>query len=542
MPVYNPPLSKLREVAERAGLTLSDEELAFLLSLGEGVFRSCERIDSADGHRLPVKYARGGAWKPEPEDNPLNAWAWRCSVEGASEGLLAGRTVVLKDIIPVAGVPMSAGSALLQGHASDFDATIVTRILDAGGTIVGVAATEDMCLSGASVSAVTGMISNPQDPSRSAGGSSSGVAALVGSGACDVGIGADQGGSIRIPSSLSGVFGMKPTYGLIPYTGCIPIDVSVDYVGPMARTATDTALLLEAVAGFDDGLDPRQRQDFSPPSYSEELHGTIEGLRVALVREGFGKERMSEEDVDETVRDAARGFEELGAKVEEVSIPEHDYSMDIHASILLQGGSEFMVRGNGIGMAGKGFYDANLSAVFARGRKLQSDLLFASVKYAMVIGGYLWEKYGGYYYAKAQNLAVRLRHRYNEALKEFDVLMMPTTCIKAPKLPSPDAPPLEAIKLALDPALISNTCAFNHTGHPALSVPIGPSEGLPVGLMLIGRHFEDHVVLRAAHSLEEAGKTLKADARRLPDADESEAGGKKTAELPDDAWKTRGPP
>lgn len=512
MPVYNPPLSTLREVAERAGLSMTDDELASLLSLGEGVFRSCERIDAVDGHRLPVKYPRRGVWKPEEEDNPLNAWAWRCSVEGASEGLLAGKRVVLKDIVPMAGVPMSAGSALLQGHTSDFDATIVTRILDAGGEIVGVAATEDMCLSGASVSAVTGMISNPHDPTRSAGGSSSGVAALVGSGACDVGIGADQGGSIRIPSSLSGVFGMKPTYGLVPYTGCIPIDVSVDHVGPMARTAADTASLLEAVAGFDDGLDPRQRQDLSPPSYSREITESIEGLRVALVREGFGKEGMSEQDVDGTVREVGLGFKELGAEVGEVSVPEHEYSMDIHASILLQGGSEFMVRGNGIGMAGKGFYDSNLSAVFARGRKLHSDLLFASVKYAMVIGGYLWEKYGGYYYAKAQNLAVRLRHRYNDALKDFDVLVMPTTCIKAPKLPSPDAPPLEAINLALDPALISNTCAFNHTGHPALNVPVGPSEGLPVGLMLVGRHFEDHVVLRAAHALEEAGKTMAPEA------------------------------
>jgi amidase len=506
MVLYSPSIARLRAVAQRHGLDLTDEELELLRDLGEGVLRACERLQAAPGVTLPVRYPRQGAWQPDPAENPLNAWAWRCDVAGAGSGVLAGKTVALKDIIPLCGVPMSSGSALLQGHVPSFDATVVTRVLDAGGRITGIAATEDMCLSGASVSAVTGMIRNPRDPERSAGGSSSGVAALVGSGAVDVGIGADQGGSIRIPSSLSGVYGFKPTYGLIPYTGCVPIDVSVDYLGPMARTVEDVARLLEAIAGFDGGLDPRQRSEVAVPSYTAQIgDADVSGLRIGLVRQGFGLPGLSDPDVDEAVRSAAAEFAELGAKVVEVDVAEHAYAMDIHASVLLQGGSEFLVRGNGIGMPGKGFYDVALAEAAARGRALQADQLFASVKYAMVIGGYLWDAYGGAYYAKAQNLAVALRRAYDRVLDEVDLLVLPTTCVQAPRLPESSVPGLDAVRLALDPALISNTCAFNHTGHPALSVPVGPANGLPVGLMLVARWYEESLILRAARALEAAG-------------------------------------
>jgi amidase len=511
MVLYTPSTGQLAAVAERHGLELTDDELSELRELGLGVLRACERLQSAPGHTLPTRYPRTAAWQPTAEENELNAWATRCDVAGADSGVLSGKTVVVKDIIPMAGVPMSAGSALLSGHVAGFDATVVTRVLDSGGRIVGVAATEDFCLSGASVSAVTGQVRNPRDPSRSAGGSSSGVAALVGSGACDVGIGADQGGSIRIPASLSGIFGMKPTYGLVPYTGCVPIDVSVDYLGPMARNVHDLAALLEAIAGYDDGLDPRQRSDVPIPGYVDAIgEADISGLRVGLVRQGFGLHGLSDPVVDDAVRAAVKDLEVLGAEVAEVDVAHHQYAMDIHASVLLQGGSEFMVRGNGIGMPGKGFYDAALAEASARGRALQASQLFASVKFAMVIGGYLWDTYGGAFYAKAQNLAVAMRRAYDAVLSDVDLLVMPTTAVQAPLLPEEEVPGLDAVKLALDPALISNTCAFNHTGHPALSVPVGTANDLPVGLMLVGRWHDETTLLRAARALEAGGHTLPA--------------------------------
>lgn len=502
-----PSLGRLRRLAAARHLDPSDEELELLRSLTADLLASCARLDDWEGVRLPVRHPRsGGARTPDASENRLGAWAVRTDITGADGGVLDGHSVVLKDIIPVAGVPLSAGSALLRGHVPDYDATVVTRVLDAGGRIVGVAATEDMCLSGASVSASTGFVRNPRDPARSAGGSSSGVAALLAGGEADVGIGADQGGSIRIPASLCGIYGLKPTYGLVPYTGCVPIDVSVDHLGPMGRRVQDVAALLQAIAGFDEGLDPRQRADVEVPRYTELLDdGSLAGLRIGLVREGFGVPGRSAREVDGAVREAGHALGELGAVVDEVSVPEHVYAMDVHASVLLQGGAEFMLRGNGIGLPGKGFYDAALAAAAARGSRLQSDELFASVKYALVAGGYAWEQFGGAYYAKAQNLALRLRRAYDAALAEHDALVLPTTCITAPPLPAGEASLTELVALALDPALIANTCAFNHTGHPALSVPVGPASGMPVGMMLVAAWHGDATVLRIAHAMERAG-------------------------------------
>src|SRR5881398_357871 len=153
---------------------------------------------------------------------------------------------------------MMNGSSVLEGYVPEFDATIVTRILDAGGDIVGKAVCEHLCFSGGSHTSDTGPVFNPHDPTRSAGGSSSGSAALVVAGECDMAIGGDQGGSIRIPSSWCGAYGFKATYGLVPYTGVFPIELTLDHTGPIAATISDVALLLDAIAG-EDGLDPRQK-------------------------------------------------------------------------------------------------------------------------------------------------------------------------------------------------------------------------------------------------------------------------------------------
>jgi amidase len=507
MVLYDPTPDALIAAAAGRGLGLSAGEAEQLLEIGRGLLRSCELLDGAPGATLPTRYPRTAGRVPASADNPLNAWAWRCEVRGEEQGVLAGRTVAVKDIVPVAGMPMTAGSATLQGYVAVFDATVTDRVLAAGGTITGIATTEDMCLSGASVSAVNGQVRNPRDPKRSAGGSSSGVAALVGSGAVDVGIGADQGGSIRIPASLCGIYGMKATYGLIPYTGCAPIDVSLDHLGPMARTAEDLAVLLQAVAGFDGGLDPRQRADAPIGDYvtAATSGDGLRGRRIGVVRQGFGREGLSVDRVDEVVGDTAHGLAELGAVVEDVDVTEHLLAMDMHGALLLQGASEFMIRGHGTGQPGKGFYDERIGMIANGGMATHGTQLFASVKYGITLGGYLWDTYGGHYYARAQNLAVALRRAYDAVLEKYDLLVMPTTLTTAPLLPESTVPGLDAVALALDAALISNTCAFDHTGHPALSVPIGSPDQMPVGLMLVGPWYGEEELLRAAAAMEKAG-------------------------------------
>lgn len=506
MVIYDPHPRELLDAAARRGVRISEDEAELLATLGRGTFDGCDRLGGVEAFEPPSRHPRTPGSRPTASENEHNGWVWRCDVIGASDGVLAGHDIVLKDIIPIAGQPMTAGSSILEGNTAAFDATVVTRVLDAGGRIRGVATTEDMCLSGASVSAATGQVRNPRDPSRSAGGSSSGVAALVASGAVHAGIGADQGGSIRIPSSLCGVYGMKPTYGLIPYTGCAPIDPSLDHLGPVGGSVDAVAKLLTAIAGFD-GLDPRQSQHESE-DYVRQLTEARPPLRVGILAEGFDREGLSDPEVDETVRTVARAVGVLGHDVTQVSVPLHSSAMDVHGSLLLQGAAQYMLGSGGVGPIGKGFYDERIGLVGAAGLERRGDRLFASVKFAAAVGGYLWDKYGGAYYARAQNVALALRRQYDALLTNVDVLIMPTTCVQAPSLPPTTVPDLASVRMALDPALISNTCAYNHTGHPALSVPVPGPGGLPVGVMLVGGWYAEGSILRLAQELEQAGLTI----------------------------------
>lgn len=442
---------------------------------------------------------------PRRDENPCNAWAWRCRVGSAGEGPLSGKEIAVKGTVSVGGLPLTNGSRVLAGHLAQHDATIVQRILAAGGTITGVATTEDMSFSGVSITSADGAVRNPWDERRSAGGSSSGAAALVALGEADLAIGADQGGSIRLPASLCGVFGLKPTYGLVPYTGCLGIDPCIDHVGPLARTAPDAALLLDVIAGDDDGRDPRQRH--APGSFDSaaSLEAGVAGLRVGVLDEGF--EPAVDERVAYVVRDVAGRFRDLGATVRNVSVPEHAWGLPVHTAIILQGAAQHMLRGLGTGAIGKGEYDGSFARAAAEGLRTRGQLLGAGVKIAGLAGAQLWDSHRAHYYAKAQNLARTLASRYDRVLREFDVLVMPTTLVPAPRLPSPDLAPLDAFVDGSDPRLVSNTCGFNQTGHPALNVPVGPLSELPVGLQIVGRHLDDHIVLRAARALEAAGLT-----------------------------------
>src|SRR5438132_2324236 len=179
MPVRNPSIDDLRRAAQAYHLDLSPEDLASFKGLAEGVIASCRRLDELPEPKLEVKYPRSTGYRPGAEENRHNAWYWKCSIKGASAGILAGKKVAIKDNVCVAGIPMMNGTAVLEGFVPDVDATIVTRILDAGGEIVGKAVCEHLCFSGGSHTSDTGPVLNPHDPKRSAGGSSSGSAALV---------------------------------------------------------------------------------------------------------------------------------------------------------------------------------------------------------------------------------------------------------------------------------------------------------------------------------------------------------------------------
>lgn len=499
--VRPPNTEQLKELARSFGLNMDEEEVESFLGLMQGALDSYSRLDQLAEPDLPVKYPRSGSRRPEPEENPLNAWYRKCEIRGADSGLLAGKRVVIKDNVCVAGVPMMNGTSALEGYTPEFDATIVTRILEAGGEIAGKAVCEHLCFSGGSHTSDTGPVLNPHDHSRSAGGSSSGSAALVAAGEVDMAIGGDQGGSIRIPASWCGVYGLKPTHGLVPYTGIFPIEITLDHTGPIAATVSDVALLLEAIAG-EDGLDPRQK-GVRLGDYSGSANGDARGLRIGVLSEGFGWPGLSEEDVDESVRRSAEIFKDLGAEVEEVSVPLHRDGIHIWNGIAVEGATELMVRGNSMGTNWKGHYSTSLLDAYGRGRRERADDLSETVKLTMLTGEYMRERYHGRYYAKAQNLARKLSAAYDEALASVDLLLMPTLPMKATPIPAADAPREEVVSRALE--MIFNTSPFDVTGHPAMSVPCGLSENLPVGAMLVGRKWDEETVLRAARAFELTG-------------------------------------
>jgi len=499
MSVKKPSIEDLRKAATAFHLTLSPEDLTSFRGLTDGVIASYRRLDELAEPRPLVKYPRTTGHRPGGEANKLNAWYWKCSIKGAPTGKLAGRKFAIKDNVCVAGIPMMNGTAVLEGYIPDIDATVVTRILDAGGEIAGKAVCESLCFSGGSHTSDPMPVHNPHKRGYSAGGSSSGSGALVAAGEVDMAIGGDQGGSIRIPACWCGIVGHKPTYGLVPYTGVFPIELTLDHTGPMARTVADVAVFLEAIAG-PDGLDPRQR-DVRTDNYTEAIKGSVNGLRLAIVREGFGWEGASEKDVDQMVQDAVHKFERVGAKVTTISLPMHRDGIHVWNAIAVEGATMLMVRGNSMGTNWKGHYTTGLLDVYARGWQSRANDLSETTKLVVMLGQYMQDNYHGRYYAKAQNLARSLRAAYDEALQQADLLVMPTLPMKATPIPPPTASREEYVARALE--MIPNTCPFDVTGHPALTVPCGTSNGLPVGMMLVGRHWEDGTVLRAGHAFEQ---------------------------------------
>jgi amidase len=500
MVIQAPKPEQLAEIALDFGLKLSDDEARSFAGLIGGSVPSYNRLDELAEPSLPVKYPRTSGWRPAPEENTYNAWAWRCEIEGAGSGLLAGKRVGIKDNVCVAGVPYMNGCRVIEGYVPEVDATVVTRILDAGGTIVGKTACEDLCFSGGSHTSKPVPIKNPHRPTHSAGGSSGGSGAALAAGDCEMALGGDQGGSIRIPGSWSGVYGLKATHGLVPYTGVMPIELTIDHCGPMANTVADVARLLSAIAG-PDGLDPRQGAARTQ-DYLQGLGRGVSGLKLAVVREGFG--RPDSEDVtDAKVRSAVSRLKEAGASVTEVSIPMHLDGYHIWTAIIVEGSTELMIKGDGFGYSWDGHYVTSLRDAYARGWRSRPNDMSETVKMVMLLGEYMHRCYHGRYYAKAQNLRRSLRAAYDAVLADHDLLVMPTIPFRATPIPAADCSHAEYITTALN--MVGNTCPFDVSGHPAMTVPCAQVDDLPVGMMLIGRRLDEATVLRAAAAFEALG-------------------------------------
>ncbi|MEO3416123.1 amidase [Roseovarius sp. CAU 1744] len=499
MTIKRPTVEEVQAAALEIGIHFDDAEATIYHELMQGQLNAYDLVDSLKAEMPKAAYPRTAGEKPAPEDNPYNAWAIKSTIKGSGTGKLANKTVAIKDNVCVAGVPMSNGTSVLAGYVPDSDATIVTRILDEGGDICGKANCEYYCASGGSHTSINGVVENPVVPGFNAGGSSSGSTALVAAGLVDMATGGDQGGSVRIPASYCGVVGLKPTHGLVPYTGIFAVELTLDHAGPITRTVADNALMLEVMAG-PDGLDPRQSGAPSQP-YTQALDKGVKGLRVGIVSEGFGTDG-AEAEVDERVMEAAEKLAAAGAKVSTVSIPLHPAGASIWTPIFLEGTYDLMMRNNAYGTNMKGVFNEGL--LDAQGSwKDRADELSDTVKLGMLTGHYTASRNKGRYYGKAQNLNRLLTADYERALSEVDVLIMPTTPMATTRLPPEDAGPAEVIARAFE--MVGNTAPTCATGHPAISVPVGKtSDERPIGAMLIARHNDEMTLFSAAQELENA--------------------------------------
>lgn len=497
-----PTVAEIKRYADRHNLSLSDEaarDYRDMIASKTGVLEALDGFD-APSPRVTHTDREQGERRDDSAD-PFNAFVRRCTVRGADEGILAGDDVAVKDNIAVANVELTAASKVLKGYIPEFDATVVEAVLDAGGTIVGKTNLDEFAVSGSGELSATGPIRNPRDDDYLAGGSSGGSAVAVVTGDADIALGTDQAGSLRTPASWCGCVGYKPTYGLVPYTGCLSGGPTYDHVGPIARTVADCARAMDAMT-VEDPLDHRQRAvEFD--DYSAGLTGDPSDLTVGVLEEGFAVESMAP-DVGATVEEALTAFETEGAELREVSVPWHSDGILVWLGIAW-GESAALLRDNGVGYYMDGYYSLGYLTEFAKSRTARADDFAPTVKLKLLLGEFLREVYDGYYHAKAQNLRRDLRAAYDAALTDVDVLAMPTTPTTAFKYES-DLTRTEIVERAQGKdGRTTNTMPFDVTGHPALSVPCGTDDdGLPVGLMLVGNRFDDVTVLAAGHAFEEA--------------------------------------
>lgn len=498
-----PAPDEVREIARSLGWSLTDTEVDAISAAARGVEASYETLWATP---VSAPDAPPAAHRDlgRPPSDLRGGWAWECDITSGAHGPLSGVRVAVKDSIAVAGVPIRVGSALPFDHKSHEDATVVQRLLDAGARIVGKSHTEDLCIGGSSCTSKPWPLANPHDSTRSAGGSSSGSAILVATGACDLALGADQGGSIRIPAALCGIVGLKPTFGLVPYTGVMSLVAAIDHVGPMARSVREVARALDVLAG-PDGRDHRQSPMRSPAA-EEGIVQPVAGLRIGLIIEGFTATRAGETEhpgsvaAADLVEAVASRLTGLGVVVEHASIPWHTRAQHIYAPILLEAGAANIWRTHGSSIESLAPAGPTPIHDIADALAQQPDRASVATKLLGILGIWHLDRSRGRTLDRANALVPALRTAYDDALVDYDVLICPTTAPAGLAGRNSGDPRLE-INESL--AYFHNTCVTNLTGHPAVSVPVGSVAGLPVGAMVTAGHGDDATALRVAAALED---------------------------------------
>ncbi len=426
----------------------------------------------------------------------------RRRARGEPLGALAGVPVAHKDIFVTRGAPTTAGSKMLAGYASPFDATVVQRLADAGAISLGKLNCDEFAMGSSNENSAFGAVRNPWDITRVPGGSSGGSAAAVAARLLPAATGTDTGGSIRQPASFTGVTGIKPTYGVCSRWGMVAFASSLDQAGPMARSAEDCALLLSAMSGFDarDATSAeRPPQDFHAqmlmPREGATAARPLEGLRIGLPREFFPNALAA--DVDGAVRAALAEFEKLGARLVDVSLPRTELSIPVYYIIAPAEASSNLSRFDGVRYGHRAARYADLLDMY---KKSRAEGFGAEVKRRIMIGTYvLSHGYYDAYYLQAQKLRRMIADDFQQCFGHCDMIAGPVAPTVAWKLGAQDDDPVKAYLADIF------TLPASLAGLPGMSVPAGFGEGgMPVGLQLIGNYFREGQLLHAAHAFQQA--------------------------------------
>ncbi|WP_049923298.1 Asp-tRNA(Asn)/Glu-tRNA(Gln) amidotransferase subunit GatA [Halopiger djelfimassiliensis] len=411
------------------------------------------------------------------------------TIEGAADGPLAGRTVAVKDNISTAGVRTTCGSKMLEEYVPPYDATVVERLKDAGATIVGKANMDEFGMGTTTETSYFGSTDNPAAPGHVPGGSSGGSAAAVAAGDADLALGSDTGGSIRCPAAFCGVVGIKPTYGLVSRYGLVAYGNSLEQIGPFAETVEDAAALLDVIAG-DDERDATTHDAGDEANYADAATGDVDGLSIGVPTELLDG---ADDGVVETFWDAIAELEDRGAEYHEVSLPSVEHAVEAYYVIAMSEASSNLARFDGVRYGHSSDAEGNWNETFAQTRK---EGFGDEVKRRILLGTYaLSAGYHDKYYKKAQDARAWVKQDFDEALSEADVLASPTMPV----------PPFELGESLDDPLQMyladANTVPVNLADLPAISVPAGETDGLPVGLQLVGPAFGEERLIRAASAL-----------------------------------------
>lgn len=495
----------VRELGHQWGINVGEHEAADLAAAIN------DRLGDLDGvYKIPIRSepAERGDRSWAEGDDEYNAIRVDCHVPPMPDHtpLLDGITIGLKDLISVANVPMQCGSSVMEGHVPTADATVTDRLRQAGGTITA-KTTLDEFAGGGRGRTFRGLVRNPRDEDRIAGGSSGGSAAAVAAGLVDVALGTDTGGSTRKPAAFCGLVGLKPTYGLVPLTGVVENTYSLDHVGPIARDVGDVAAVLEAIAGKDEA-DPASMSAAGTDGYR--AGGYVEAVRSALptddIRLGVATQGLTDE-IDPTVaerhRTAIDALEDAGVSTVEIVLPYLDRTKQIKNTISYTELAAYW-RDRGMPVRRGGVSDPFDQTSFARRADAANRELNDFYRSRMLAGAQLASSHDGRHYTRARAGQVVIREAVEDELANVDAIVTPTVPEFAPKIDHVLDPDFDYDGLDSTFGYGRYTKIANVTGLPAVTIPNEIEAGPSVGLQLLGSRFDERTLLGTAQRVFEA--------------------------------------